>query len=330
MSITFRVAAILLRVLWSFIPYLSLLCVVFDFAGSSSSTGTATFSSAEFECSKDLTVLQLKIEALCRLGYVRSTLAARNTLVVDEAEDAVFRLLEDTRLRVGEIGVPTSFVLQDENVTVTAAGLRDDTIVTIERSRTGPAGQVKLRCYLVQGNDTTTFRHNPQQPGERMFELDVLAATTMTIADLRDLVGQTLLQYVCGWSIPPPVKTTATASTTPGKKVILGSLGGAANRTPPTLTIQTVGKKKTIEAKKESDDGVSYTYNSLTGLTPSAPSSSSSSALNKTTSTSSAATAAAYEDMSDKWRLRRTNAHAEAMELLEEVESVAGTLTHPN
>ena len=89
-----------------------------------------------------MTVLQLKIEALSRLGYIQSTLAARNTLDVNEAEDAVFRLLEDTRLRVGENLLPTSYVLQEEGATLTAAGIKEGSVVSIERSRSGPAGQV--------------------------------------------------------------------------------------------------------------------------------------------------------------------------------------------
>ena len=308
------------------LPYLS----SFISADSSSGTSAATFSSAEFECSKDLTVLQLKIEALSRLGYIQATLAARNTTVGDEAEDAIFRLLQDTRLRVGENTSTTSYVLQEENATLTAAGIKDDTTVTVERSRTGPAGQVTLRCCVVQGNDTSTFRHNPQQPGERCVDLELTVSTSMTITDLRDLVGHELLTFNCGWTNPPVVKPTAASTTvmTPGKKNLSGSMAmGSASRTPPTLAIQTVGKKKTTETKNESDDGVLYTFNNMTGLIPSAPSSSSA-ALNKT-SANATTTTTAHDDLSVKWRLRRTNAHAEAMELLEEIESVAGRLTHP-
>ena len=162
-------------------------------------------------------------------------------------------------------------------------------------------------------------------------EYEIKASTTMTITDLRDMLGHELLGYQSGWTHPPLAKTTASTSSTtaatPGKKVLSGtvSLGGAASRTP-TLTIQTVGKKKTVETKKEPvDTGVSYLYNSVTGLTPSAPSSSSSSTSVNKTLTNTAAT----EDQSAKWRLRRTNAHAEAMELIEEIESVAGMSTHP-
>jgi len=206
-----------------------------------------TLSDTEYEVPREATVLQAKIEALYRMGYVAHAAHAAGGgggLVDGAVRDAVCRLVDETRLRTSEGGTcvrytggpvhsflpppppphpcyppsSSSFylpvlstVFADESLTLSAAGIADGAALEIERVEGGGvATEVTVTVQLVRGNDAASAAHNPARPGARGATATVTLRGDAPVRELRDRAGVALLGLPDGWTVPVGLKGSAT------------------------------------------------------------------------------------------------------------------------
>ena len=98
-------------------------------------------------------------------------------------------------------------VADDEEKTLAEFGLHDSCTLFLELGKVASSQRITLHAAAITGNDVTTVKVNPYQPGKRSAEVVLDVSPVSTVRDLRDRLGCLFHNLSPGWTLASPVSS---------------------------------------------------------------------------------------------------------------------------